>query len=89
MIKGPDVFLAALEKVKREIPGLFVLLTGPSRGYVMRGLDEMGIPYKHAFLKSYPDVAKMYRAIDLYLVASRQEADQRLFWRAWQIMSHW
>ncbi|MCE7858798.1 MAG: glycosyltransferase [Chloroflexi bacterium CFX2] len=73
LIKGPDIFLAVLKEVKREIPELFVLLTGPSRGYVKRGLDEMGIPYKHAFLKSYPDVAKMYRASDLYLVASRQE----------------
>lgn len=73
LIKGPDIFLAVLKEVKREIPELFVLLTGPSRGYVKRGLDEMGIPYKHAFFKSYPDVAKMYRASDLYLVASRQE----------------
>lgn len=73
LIKGPDIFLAVLKEVKSEIPELFVLLTGPSRGYVKRGLDEMGIPYKHAFLKSYPDVAKMYRASDVYLVASRQE----------------
>lgn len=73
LIKGPDVFLSALKKVKDEIPELFVLLTGPSRGYMMRGLDEMGILYRHTFLKSYPDVAKMYRASDIYLVASRQE----------------
>ena len=73
LIKGPDVFLSALKRVKDEIPELFVLMTGPSRGYVMRGLDDMGIPYRHAFLNSYPDVARMYRAIDLYLVASRQE----------------
>lgn len=73
LIKGPDIFLATLKRVKDEIPELFVLLTGPSRGYIIRGLDELGIPYRHTFLKSYPDVAKMYQAIDLYLVASRQE----------------
>ena len=73
LIKGPDVFLSTLKKVKDEIPELFVLLTGPSRGYMMRGLDELGIPYRHTYLKSYPDVAKMYRASDMYLVASRQE----------------
>ena len=73
LIKGPDVFLSALKKVKDEIPELFVLLTGPSRGYVMRGLTEMGIPFRHTFLKSYPNVARMYQANDLYMVASRQE----------------
>ncbi len=73
LIKGPDVFLSALRSVKKDIPELFVLLSGPSRGYVMRGLDEMEIPYRHTFLKSYPDIAKRYQAIDAYLVASRQE----------------
>lgn len=73
LVKGPDIFLSTLRKVKDEISEMFVLLTGPSRGYMMRGLDEFGIPYRHAFLKSYPDVAKMYRASDMYLVASRQE----------------
>lgn len=73
LIKGPDIFLSVLKRVKDKIPELFVLLTGPSRGYVMRGLDELGIPYRHAFFNSYPDVAKMYHALDLYLVASRQE----------------
>lgn len=73
LIKGPDVFLSALKLLKKDIPELFVLLTGPSRGYMKRGLDEMNIPYKHTFLKSYPAVAKMFQAIDLYMVASRQE----------------
>ncbi len=73
LIKGPDVFLSVLRMVKEDTPELFVLLTGPSRGFIMRGLEEMKIPYRHTFLHSYPDVAKMYRALDLYLVASRQE----------------
>jgi len=73
LIKGPDVFLSALKQVQDEIPELFVLLTGPSRGYVKLGLDEIKIPYKHTFLNSYPDVAKMYQASDMYMVASRQE----------------
>jgi len=73
LIKGPDVFLATMKKVKDQIPELFILLTGPSRGYMMRGLDELGIPYRHTHLKSYPDVAKMYSASDMYLIASRQE----------------
>ncbi|GMV32846.1 MAG: hypothetical protein AMXMBFR60_06750 [Chloroflexota bacterium] len=73
LIKGPDVFLAAIRLLKKDIPELFVLLTGPSRGYIKRGLDEMGVPYKHAYYKHYPEVAEMFAALDLYIVASRQE----------------
>jgi glycosyltransferase involved in cell wall biosynthesis len=40
---------------------------------VTRGLDRLGIPYKHAFPSHYPDVAQLYQALDLYLVTSRQE----------------
>jgi glycosyltransferase involved in cell wall biosynthesis len=40
---------------------------------VKKGLDELQIPYKHVYLKSYPDVAEMFWALDIYLVASRQE----------------
>lgn len=73
LIKGPDVFLSTLKLLKKDIPELYVLLTGPARGYVKQGLDELQIPYKHVYLKSYPDVAKMFWALDLYLVTSRQE----------------
>ncbi|MBV6391451.1 MAG: D-inositol-3-phosphate glycosyltransferase [Anaerolineales bacterium] len=73
LIKGPDVFLETIRRLKGEIPELFVLLTGPARGYVKHGLDEMGVPYKHAYYKHYPEVAEMFAALDLYIVASRQE----------------
>lgn len=73
LIKGPDVFLEAIRRLKDEIPELFVLLTGPSRGYVKHGLEEMGVPYKHTYYKHYPEVAEMFAALDLYIVASRQE----------------
>jgi glycosyltransferase involved in cell wall biosynthesis len=33
----------------------------------------MQVPYKHTYIKSYPDVAKLFQALDVYLVASRQE----------------
>lgn len=73
LIKGPDVFLDILRQLKGDIPELFVLLTGPARGYVKRGLEEMGIPYKHSYYRYYPQVAEMFAALDLYIVASRQE----------------
>ncbi len=73
LIKGPDVFLSTIEKLKKDVGDLFVLLSGPSRGYVKRGLEKMQVPYKHMYIKSYPDVAKLFQTLDVYLVASRQE----------------
>lgn len=73
LIKGPDVFLSTIEKLKKHVGDLFVLLSGPSRGYVKRGLEKMQVPYKHLYIRSYPDVAKLFQASDVYLVASRQE----------------
>ena len=50
-----------------------MLLSGPSRGFVKNGLDKIGVPYKHFGQKDYKDVAKLYDALDLYIVASREE----------------
>jgi glycosyltransferase involved in cell wall biosynthesis len=50
-----------------------VLLTGPSRGYVKAGLERLNIPYRHLYLKDYPEIGQIFSALDLYLVTSRQE----------------
>lgn len=50
-----------------------VLLTGPARGYVRRGLERRGIPYRHMLFESLDELAPAYHALDLYLVTSRQE----------------
>jgi glycosyltransferase involved in cell wall biosynthesis len=73
LIKGPDVLLAALRRVKAEIPELHVLLTGPARGYVRRELDRVGIPYEHALVSSRAELAAAYHAVDVCLVPARQE----------------
>ncbi|RPH68368.1 glycosyltransferase [bacterium] len=73
LIKGPDVFLAAIRQIRERVPGLFVLLTGPSRGYVIRGLQEINVPYKHILFDNYMDIKMAYQCLDLYIVASRQE----------------
>jgi glycosyltransferase involved in cell wall biosynthesis len=72
-IKGPDVLLEALEKVRERVPELHVLLSGPARGFVKRGLDEAGIAYVHRRLERYGDIATLYAALDVYVVPSRQE----------------
>lgn len=73
LIKGPDVFLDAVAILKESLPELFVLLSGPARGFVKRGLERLGIPYKHVYLDFYPDVAGLFQALDLYIVPARQE----------------
>ena len=72
LIKGPDIFCDVVEQLSKRY-SLFIMLTGPARGYVKRRLENANIPYLHQFL-SYPDeVAEYYRAIDIYIVTSREE----------------
>lgn len=72
LIKGPDVFLEAVRLIAREQP-VFVLLTGPARGYVKAGLERLGVPYRHVFLDDYLKIIECYHALDLYLMTSREE----------------
>ncbi len=72
LIKGPDILVEAAAKLARDIP-VFVLLTGPARGYVKAGLERHGVPYHHLFVEDFPDLARCYHALDLYLVTSREE----------------
>ena len=71
-IKGPDLFVAAVERIAKEFP-VFVLLTGPARGYVKSELEKRGIPFGHHYLADYADLTGAYHALDLYLVTSREE----------------
>lgn len=73
LIKGPDVLLETLARLKPRLPDMFVLLSGPARGYVRAGLERLNIPYQHRYLQNYADIAPLYHALDLYLVTSRQE----------------
>jgi glycosyltransferase involved in cell wall biosynthesis len=72
-IKGPDVLLAALERLREDIPEVHVLLSGPARGYVRAGLERAGIPYRHRFVVRHEELAELYAALDVYVVPSRQE----------------
>jgi glycosyltransferase involved in cell wall biosynthesis len=65
--------VAALQIVKAEVPELFVLLTGPARGYVRGALDRLGISYVHALASSRAEMAAAYHAADAYVVPARQE----------------
>jgi glycosyltransferase involved in cell wall biosynthesis len=73
LIKGPDLLVRVLAEVQASIPDLFVLLTGPARGYVRRELEPLGVPYRHLLADSRRRLAQAYHALDLCLVTSRQE----------------
>jgi glycosyltransferase involved in cell wall biosynthesis len=72
LIKGPDVFLAAIAELARDLP-VFVLLSGPARGYVKAGLARLGIRFAHDYAADRDALARLYHALDLYLVTSREE----------------
>lgn len=73
LVKGPDLLVAALERVAVDVDDLHVLLTGPARGYVRRELERLGIPHAHVLAKDRAELARAYQALDVYVVASRQE----------------
>ena len=73
LVKGPDVLVATLDRLRASVPELYVLLTGPARGYVRGELERIGVPYRHVLLDSRDGLARAYHALDVSLVASRQE----------------
>jgi glycosyltransferase involved in cell wall biosynthesis len=72
LIKGPDLLVDALIRIAAKQP-LFVLLTGPARGYVISRLQEADIAYRHDVLDSPNNLSQYYHALDLYLITSRDE----------------
>jgi glycosyltransferase involved in cell wall biosynthesis len=77
LIKGPDVLLAAAERLQAVVPELVLLITGPARGYVKAGLERLAIPYRHVSFADVDAVAQAYQAIDVCLVTSRDEGGPR------------
>ena len=72
-MKGPDVLVDAVDRMRAAVPELHVLLTGPARGYVLRELDRLGVPSVHVSARSRDELARAYHALDVYVVSSRQE----------------
>lgn len=73
LIKGPDVLVDALVELRRQVPELHVLLSGPARGYVKGRLGDAGIPFVHRLLARYDEIGSLYAALDAYVVPARDE----------------
>lgn len=71
-IKGPDIFLKVIELLHKSYP-IFVLLSAPARGFVKRGLEELGVPFHHVVEEDYFRIPRLYQATDIYLITSREE----------------
>lgn len=71
-IKGPDVLLDVIQRLHADYP-IFVLLSAPARGYVKRGLEALGVPYRHVVEDDYERIPQLFAAIDAYLLTSREE----------------
>ncbi len=72
LIKGPDILIKVLKEISKNFP-LTVLLSAPARGYVKRELELNGINYVYKYVNHPDDLSKLYSAIDLYLITSREE----------------
>lgn len=72
-VKGPDIFLRAIGLLKNLKPEIEVVLTGPSRGFVKKGLEDLDVKYSHVFLEKPSQVSSYYKEIDYYFVCSREE----------------
>src|SRR5207253_10152253 len=70
LVKGPDALIATVGRLRDSIPELFLLLTGPARGFVRRELERVGVAYRHVRLASRDQLAVAYHALDVQLVAS-------------------
>jgi glycosyltransferase involved in cell wall biosynthesis len=73
MIKGPDLYIDALGKLKTAGVPVLAFLTGPAREYVKRGLDLVGVPFVHMYVRDHAELRTCYHALDLYFVTSREE----------------
>ena len=73
MIKGPDLFISTLKILASKGYPIFALLTGPARGFVKKELEINGIPFHHTYLSNHNDLKRLYHALDIYLITSREE----------------
>ncbi len=81
-VKGPEVFVETVGRLAKDWP-VYVLLTGPSRGYVKSELAKRGVPFGHFHLDSYPDVVECYYALDLYIICSWAEGGPLSLMESW------
>lgn len=82
LVKGPDVLIDVLRHVSKRHK-VHVLLSGPARGFVKKGLTKAGVAFTHVNVEDYRALPEYYSALDLYLITSRLEGGPKAFMEAW------
>lgn len=74
-LKGIDVLLAAAPRIRQAFPGVLVLVAGdgPMRAR-LETLSGLRVPEMFRFLGVQSDMTRIYEAMDLLVLASREEA---------------
>tara|TARA_Y100000589_G_scaffold316293_1_gene340882 strand:+ start:83 stop:1249 length:1167 start_codon:yes stop_codon:yes gene_type:complete len=72
-IKGPDIFIEVIKGLKNKGFPVFVVLTGPARGFVKEKLKENKIPFIHKYVSNIYELIPLYQILDIYLITSREE----------------
>ena len=65
--QNPDIWIKTIKILKEKIPELFVLLSGPSRGYVKKELEKINVKYKHINFSNYEDLIKLSTNVLMYI----------------------
>ena len=73
MIKGPDILIESLLKLRNDNQDLKVLIAGNRRQYVLQKLNEYQFEYKYFEMVDINTLNNFYNILDLYLVTSRLE----------------
>lgn len=72
--KGVTCFLQALKRLRQQLPKLATLIIGPGWQALSQKIRQQGIPCTQApYEMTHEDVAKFYKAMDLFWVTSRVE----------------
>jgi glycosyltransferase involved in cell wall biosynthesis len=82
-VKGPDVLVDTLKRLARRCSQLMVVLSGPARGYVKRGLRRKGVRFMHQEVKDYRCLPDYYGLLDAYVIPSRCEGGPKGMVEAW------
>lgn len=76
IIKDPDTFIESVNILSRKYK-IIVILSGPSRGYVINQFDALGIKYIYFKNLKFHNLNKLYNLIDLYIISSLEEGGPR------------
>ena len=73
LIKGPDIFIKAVEVLNSKFGNVHVVLSGYRRNFVISKLDDLGISYSYFEKVNIEVINELYNCLDLYMVTSRIE----------------